>query len=185
MSSDLSCRAKWARRLVREKVAAQLTALALRPDVDGDHRLHDVTPSFPSFGAGQTQNPLKLPKLYPRSQPKGMQKLLDPKDSAEWRVSIIGAGTAGLYIAMILDDLQVPGLKYDLLEASGRIGGRCYTHYFSKMTHDYYDIGAMRFPKVCSSTITTVLRSNIVRFRQWTRHSHCSRGFTCLSSNTT
>ena len=183
MSSDISCRAKWARRLVREKVAAQLTTLS--SNVDGGYRLHDSIPFFPSFGAGETQDPLKLPPLRGRSQPKGMQKLLDPEDPAEWRVSIIGAGTAGLYIAMILDDLQIPGLKYDLLEASDRIGGRVYTHYFSKTSHDYYDIGAMRFPKVCLSTGATRLWSNIVRFRQWIRHLRCSRGFMYLPSNTT
>ena len=151
MNSDVSWRAKWARRLVREKVAAQITAL--RPSEGDGHPLHDSIPFYPSFGAGQTQDPLKLPPLPARTQPQAMGRLLDPDDSAEWRVSIIGAGTAGLYIAMILDDLQIPGLKYDLLEASDRVGGRVYTHYFSKTSHDYYDIGAMRFPKVSLSTV--------------------------------
>ena len=57
----------------------------------------------------------------------------------------------GLYIAMILDELNIPNLSYDILEGSKRIGGRVYTHYFSPLTerpHDYYDVGAMRFPNV-------------------------------------
>ena len=64
------------------------------------------------------------------------------------RICIVGAGVAGLYIAMILDSLEIPGLMYDILEASERIGGRAYTHYFSDKKHDYYDIGAMRFRQI-------------------------------------
>lgn len=64
------------------------------------------------------------------------------------KVCIIGAGAAGLYIAMILDDLSIPELSYDILEADDRIGGRMYTHYFSETKHDYYDTGAMRFPQI-------------------------------------
>ncbi|KAI1214156.1 FAD/NAD(P)-binding domain-containing protein [Annulohypoxylon truncatum] len=37
---------------------------------------------------------------------------------------------------------------YDILEANSRIGGRVYTHKFSETPHDYYDIGAMRFPDI-------------------------------------
>lgn len=52
---------------------------------------------------------------------------------------------------MILDELNIPNLSYDILEGSDRIGGRVYTHYFSPLKerpHDYYDVGAMRFPDV-------------------------------------
>ena len=61
------------------------------------------------------------------------------------KICIVGAGIAGLYSALILDHLGVP---YDILEANDRPGGRILTHYFSTRRHDYYDIGAMRFPKV-------------------------------------
>lgn len=49
---------------------------------------------------------------------------------------------------MILDSLKLPDLTYEILEASDQIGGRLYTHNFSKppAEHDYYDAGAMRFP---------------------------------------
>ena len=69
-------------------------------------------------------------------------------------VCIIGAGVAGLFTAMTIDYLnkQVPGLnlKYEILEAADedRFGGRLYTHRFSDGLHDYYDIGAMRFPDI-------------------------------------
>ena len=49
---------------------------------------------------------------------------------------------------MILDKLNIPGLSYEILEANNRFGGRVYTHKFSEAKHDYYDVGAMRFPKI-------------------------------------
>ena len=53
---------------------------------------------------------------------------------------------------MILDALNIPGLEYEILEAEKeRVGGRIYTHRFSPFSeapHDYYDVGAMRFPKI-------------------------------------
>ncbi|KAI1263661.1 hypothetical protein F5Y18DRAFT_393781 [Xylariaceae sp. FL1019] len=63
------------------------------------------------------------------------------------KIGIIGAGIAGLYTALILQDL---GFDYEILEANpDRVGGRLYTHYFEESEtekHQYYDIGAMRFP---------------------------------------
>ncbi|KZV82601.1 hypothetical protein EXIGLDRAFT_339296 [Exidia glandulosa HHB12029] len=68
------------------------------------------------------------------------------------KVGIIGAGAAGLYAAMILDTLRDEGFEYEILEADPeRVGGRMYTHHFEKGAagpNDYYDIGAMRFPKI-------------------------------------
>jgi len=54
----------------------------------------------------------------------------------------------GLYIAMILDTLNIPGLSYEVLEADDRVGRRVYIHRFSNAEHDYYDVGAMRFPDI-------------------------------------
>lgn len=63
------------------------------------------------------------------------------------KIGIVGAGIAGLYTAHLLDFLNI---KYEILEANpDRVGGRLYTHYFGEQkdgTHQYYDIGAMRFP---------------------------------------
>jgi hypothetical protein len=52
-------------------------------------------------------------------------------------VGIIGAGAAGLYTAMIFEDL---GIKYEILEGSDRPGGRLYTHHFKdgKSPWNYY-----------------------------------------------
>ncbi|KAA1477082.1 FAD/NAD(P)-binding domain-containing protein [Dentipellis sp. KUC8613] len=77
-------------------------------------------------------------------------------DQLSTPVCIIGAGVAGLYAAMILQDL---GIEYKILEASERIGGRVYTHRFNGQAgyeakvntpprYDYYDVGAMRFPQI-------------------------------------
>ncbi|RDB23899.1 hypothetical protein Hypma_008897 [Hypsizygus marmoreus] len=60
-------------------------------------------------------------------------------------VGILGAGVSGLYIALILESL---GIKYEILEGSGRTGGRLYTHNFPNKPgkYQYYDVGAMRYP---------------------------------------
>ncbi|KAK2043689.1 flavin-containing amine oxidoreductase [Colletotrichum somersetense] len=80
---------------------------------------------------------------------------LTPENAGEFRVGIVGAGVAGLFTALVLDWVcNITGLKidYDILEASDktRFGGRLFTHYFDdppKRVHDYYDVGAMRFPE--------------------------------------
>lgn len=59
-------------------------------------------------------------------------------------VGILGAGVGGLYTALILDSLNI---KYEILEASDRTGGRLLTYNFPNgREYDYYDAGAMRFP---------------------------------------
>jgi hypothetical protein len=72
-------------------------------------------------------------------------------------VGIIGAGVAGMFTAMIFDHLkETYGLNvtYEILEAEEeRVGGRLYTYKFPSTDcypagpHDYYDVGAMRFPE--------------------------------------
>ena len=96
--------------------------------------------------------------------PSGAPLLLPPTETPEYNpipakysegpaledlpICIIGAGIAGLYTAMKLDRL---GLQYEIIEASGRHGGRIYTYHFetpeNSNFHNYYDVGAMRFPR--------------------------------------
>ncbi|RGP71959.1 hypothetical protein FSPOR_3074 [Fusarium sporotrichioides] len=92
-----------------------------------------------------------------------------PKEKGKIDVGIVGAGVAGLFAALLFDwlndhpDLQGKGLKinYDILEAAGaqRLGGRLYTHHFSDEEHDYYDVGAMRFPN------NTIMRRTFQLFK--------------------
>ena len=79
-------------------------------------------------------------------------------DGRTFHVGIVGAGVAGLFTAMIFDYLKDKyGVKveYEILEASERVGGRLYTYTFPARKdqpdiekHDYYDVGAMRFPEI-------------------------------------
>ena len=75
------------------------------------------------------------------------------------KVAIIGAGVAGLRTAMLL---QKQGIPYEIFEASDRVGGRIFTYQFAPSpgydkpgeNHNYYDVGAMRYPDNDSSKIT-------------------------------
>ncbi|KAI0380166.1 FAD/NAD(P)-binding domain-containing protein [Hypomontagnella monticulosa] len=127
-------KARWGQQLVREKLSAEINILQrkrilreLPLPTSGQWTPHEL-PSDPSHKDGKWKSGDEPPP--PR------------------KVCIVGAGVAGLYIAMILDSLKIPGLTYDILESSSRIGGRVYTHHFGEGPHDYYDIGAMRYPKI-------------------------------------
>ena len=143
-------KALWARRLIREKVAAELEILrqksrqqngggllAMYSAVDEPWTADNLPPdpSIPEEGGDFDGVPEDAPKGPCEPPP-------------ERKVCIVGAGVAGLYIAMILDSLEIPNLTYDILEANDRVGGRAYTHHFSNKKHDYYDIGAMRYPDI-------------------------------------
>ncbi|KAF5331262.1 hypothetical protein D9611_013127 [Ephemerocybe angulata] len=69
-------------------------------------------------------------------------------------VGILGGGMAGLYAALILAHHKV---SFQIIEATERVGGRCFTYNFEEGGEwDYYigthflfthkDVGAMRFP---------------------------------------
>ena len=67
------------------------------------------------------------------------------KKAGALRVGIVGGGVAGLYAAMLLDQM---GIQHHIFEASGeRLGGRVLTHYFNDGPHQYAELGAMRFPE--------------------------------------
>lgn len=59
------------------------------------------------------------------------------------KIAIIGAGVAGLTAAF---ELRRFGYDATIFEATKRIGGRVYTHYFDKDKTLYGELGAMRFP---------------------------------------
>lgn len=62
----------------------------------------------------------------------------------------VTTGPGGLYAALILADLGIP---FKIIEGRDRVGGRLYTHTFDNETgapYNYFDVGAMRFPKISS-----------------------------------
>lgn len=59
------------------------------------------------------------------------------------KVAVIGAGEAGLAAAF---ELRKIGCNITLLEASQRIGGRVYTHYFDRNKKHYGELGPMSIP---------------------------------------
>lgn len=111
-------KARWAQRLVREKLSVEINALqengvtlAALPDVGHPQWTHDNLPKDPKYKDGKRR--------------------VGGDNTPPRKVCIVGAGIAGLYIAMILDSLKVPNLTYDILEANSRVGGRIYTYHVS------------------------------------------------------
>ncbi|KAG1750124.1 hypothetical protein EDB19DRAFT_1678356 [Suillus lakei] len=126
---ELSFTARYARQLIRESISRQLCALRESHDTE--------LPIDPPGPGGICSN-----DSIHRPPKEGTH--LDGSIPLDVKFCIIGAGVAGLYIAMILKELSIP---FDLVEASDRAGGRLYTHRFSEAPNDYYDAGAMRWPE--------------------------------------
>ncbi|RHZ66401.1 hypothetical protein CDV55_103203 [Aspergillus turcosus] len=131
MHTPLPLRDLWARQIVCETVAADIGNLMSGDDA----KSRRMQTALEALLAGQGPGPNL-----------GETHSLGP----DTKVCIVGAGIAGLYIALILDDLKIPNLSYEILEADSRTGGRVYTHRFSTQPNDYYDVGAMRFPQIAS-----------------------------------
>ncbi|TFY59210.1 hypothetical protein EVG20_g7876 [Dentipellis fragilis] len=75
------------------------------------------------------------PRQTSASARKGNNKVLD--------IGIVGGGVAGLYAALLC---QREGHNVTVYEASGRVGGRIYTHRFTAQSNQYFEAGAMRIP---------------------------------------
>ncbi|UKZ79119.1 hypothetical protein TrVFT333_006869 [Trichoderma virens FT-333] len=110
-TNTISFKDRWARELIRVKLASELNELIAKDRFDDSIK----TPPFFNSGnlpLGLTSRSLQTQELCPRSS------------------------------------LNIPNLKIDILEANSRVGGRIFTHRFSNDDDDYYDVGAMRFPKI-------------------------------------
>ncbi|KAI8316030.1 hypothetical protein K4K61_011058 [Colletotrichum sp. SAR11_59] len=103
--------------------------------------------------------PTTVTGLYDQFTHNGQAVSMIPPQHGHFKLGIVGAGAAGLFTGLVIDWINETIQKhvgfgklkidYEILEAAGedRFGGRLYTHRFSKDgTHDYYDVGAMRFP---------------------------------------
>ena len=128
-------KSQWARHVARQSLAHEVEIIkqelrGIKPDAGP--LLRDIARAWPELTFGQA-----------------------PIVDGRFKMGIVGSGIAGLFTAALIDELnkRIPELdiSYDILEASGRkrLGGRLYTHRFSAKPeeHQYYDVGAMRFPK--------------------------------------
>lgn len=149
MTSQTSFKGKFARTFLRQHLSKELPLLSHKHK--GLRGVPDLIGGPP--GDGSALDPYDLPRDSTRPEPLTgppfRQAPLVPPAWPHQKICIVGAGVAGLYTAMILDSLQIPNLEYDILESADRIGGRLLTYYFDpKVPHMYYDIGAMRFPRI-------------------------------------
>ena len=86
-----------------------------------------------------------LPQEPPKIEPNG--------NGPTGKIGIIGAGAAGLQVALAL--LWAGYTDFEILEASDRVGGRAYTVAFPDDSehpcpHNFYDAGAMRIPEIAA-----------------------------------
>ncbi|KAI9658235.1 MAG: hypothetical protein M1821_002368 [Bathelium mastoideum] len=136
---ELSFRQQWAATFIREEYARIINEAKLIPT----HQADDS-------------------RLVPVAGTRSFDP--DAKHPDGFKVGIIGAGVAGLFTAMIFDYLNDNfklNVDYEILEAEReRYGGRLFTYKFPEPAakedkekfpitrHDYYDVGAMRFPDI-------------------------------------
>ena len=79
-------------------------------------------------------------------------------------VGVVGAGIAGLYIALLLSR---EGHRVTIFEAGNRVGGRIFTHRFSSSDKDedaYFEAGAMRIPR-------SSLHRNVYQLIRYLKHT--------------
>lgn len=137
-----------------ERISKRNPSLGVRPDtqerVTWEMLMSSSAPepSAPEEAGLRSGAPL-FPDDLPSVIPSDSEPTAPPTTGITDPVAIIGAGPAGLRIAMMLKHLKIP---YVVLEASERYGGRVYTYHFKKVegeaatTQNYFDVGAMRFP---------------------------------------
>ena len=81
--------------------------------------------------------------------------LRNPAPTDDLPICIIGAGTAGLYTAMILESL---GISYQIVDADTkeRVGGRLFTYHFPNGgPYDYY-VSRIRMHRYRGSGLTFI-----------------------------
>ncbi|RBQ70347.1 hypothetical protein FVER14953_08862 [Fusarium verticillioides] len=145
LRSDLSIRNQWARQHIKRAIRQDWNALL---DHSDDSSELGSLPHIPE----KSELPLAPP---PQSSAPHDH---DGQEPRVIKIGVIGAGAAGLFTGLVLDYLNselkkgsIPlSFEYDIHEAAGpdRVGGRLFTYNFGgqRDTHDYYDVGAMRFP---------------------------------------
>ena len=125
------------------KMATMTLSAALAQMALSDHLVRKLKDANIVTGSDDT---LPARSFTSPNEVKGLTGPLVPTDE---KICIVGAGACGLYLALMLRYLGFS--NFDVLESSQRVGGRCYTHKFTddpQCPHNYYDIGAMRIPKI-------------------------------------
>ncbi|KAF5002046.1 hypothetical protein FGRMN_657 [Fusarium graminum] len=146
INSDISIRNQWACQHIVRAVQQDWNHLVQREqDSSGLEPLPRIPEDYKLPPAPAPRKP-STPHDHESGEPKTI------------KVGIIGAGAAGLFAGLVLDYLNVQlhgqaiplKFEYDIHEAAGpdRVGGRLFTYNFGgrRDFHDYYDVGAMRFP---------------------------------------
>lgn len=142
---------------MRDKVARYLVGDRILNQIKARQAKDAWVPGGLTSIIGAGDGPLNLPKVPPLL--RAHLGLLAPDAPSSLHeipphICIIGAGISGLFLALLIDEINqmVSHRKlftYSILESSGRNGGRVLTKQFDdKIWNDYYDIGAMRFPDV-------------------------------------
>ncbi|KAJ5102316.1 hypothetical protein NUU61_004538 [Penicillium alfredii] len=149
VKQEISFRDLWARHIVQRGILSEIKGKGLQ--LGGiDWHLPGNTPTSSRY---PTLPYLPRPSHTLRSM---CRDRANGNGTAPIRLCIIGAGISGLYLAMLLEELGLPEVTYEILESSDRVGGRVFTHRFGPGASDYYDIGAMRFPKSCCVNRTII-----------------------------
>ncbi|MBS4537240.1 FAD-dependent oxidoreductase [Clostridium sp. D2Q-11] len=92
------------------------------------------------------------------SPPTAITNIAKPGTFKDIKIGIIGGGLAGLSACVELKKL---GYNITVFEASDRIGGRVYTHYFDRNRHLYGELGAMRLPVAHEATWYYINKFNL------------------------
>lgn len=133
-----SIRTKWAQEIVKSHIIKEIYETNIQ--LDNVNSTWQLPFSFVSQG--------RRSATLPRPPALPFVSSMDIAADEPIKICIVGAGISGLFLGFLLDSLKLPHISYEILESSQRIGGRVYTHRFGPAEKDYYDVGAMRFPKV-------------------------------------
>ncbi|KAJ0152866.1 Uncharacterized protein HZ326_4761 [Fusarium oxysporum f. sp. albedinis] len=125
LNSDLSIRNQWARQHINRAIRQDWNAIL-------EH----------SNDKSELGSLPLIPKASELPRAPAPQKSSAPHDHGAQKPRVIKIG--------VIEGFNPSRFEYDIHEAAGpdRVGGRLFTYNFGgqRDTHDYYDVGAMRFP---------------------------------------
>jgi len=154
----MSTQLRWGHSLtIRQQYALAAAEQEIARVIDNERVPLDNLP--PGLGGGLRELPDIAPSndIQESLENLSLERIRRPPTPP--KVAIVGAGVSGLFLGMMLDYLNdhIPefNVGYEIFEANdaSRVGGRMFTYNFKphpphnpQGPHDYYDVGAMRFP---------------------------------------